>query len=146
VVESDNSLLCFNACQKLGINPTYRKWNGKGSLVSFVVSLNLHRRHMNESQRAMVAAKIASLSKGANQHRSNDLPSQETAAKMLNVSVPSLKRARKVRESGDKKLIAAVESGETTVSAATQHVNAVSRYAELRNISREKVVIKIALC
>ena len=101
---------------------------------------------MNESQRAMVAAKIASLSKGANQHRSNDLPSQETAAKMLNVSVPSLKRARKVRESGDKKLIAAVESGETTVSAATQHVNAVSRYAELRNISREKVVIKIALC
>jgi hypothetical protein len=33
----------FNACQKLGIKPTYRKWNGKGSLVSFVVSLNLHR-------------------------------------------------------------------------------------------------------
>jgi len=139
-------LLCFNACEKLGINPTYRKWNGKGSLVSFVVSLNLHRRQLNESQRAMVAAKIAALPMGANQHRSIDLPSQETAAKMLNVSVPSVKRAKAVQASGDAPLIAAVESGEVTVSAATQHVNAVSRYTELRNISREKVVIKIARC
>jgi hypothetical protein len=40
----------------------------------------------------MVAEKIASLPKGANQHRSIDLSSQETAAEMLNVSVPSVKR------------------------------------------------------
>jgi len=140
-------LLCFNACEKLGINPTYRKWNGKGSIVSFVVSLNLHRRQLNESQRAMVADKLTMLKKGRPVNRSIDLfTTQSQAAEMLNVSVPSVKRARKVRESGDEKLIAAVASGEVTVTAAAQHVAAVTKYPELKNISREKVVIKIALC
>ena len=41
--------------------PTFREWSGEGSLVAFVVSLNLHRRHLDESQRAMVAAKIANM-------------------------------------------------------------------------------------
>ncbi len=92
--------------------------------MSFIVSLNLVRRHLSESQRAMVAAKIASLPKGANQHASIDAPSQADAAEMLNISRMSVQRARKVRESGDTKLIAAVESGEVTVSAAAQHVAA----------------------
>jgi hypothetical protein len=139
-------LLCFNACEKLGINPTYRKWNGKGSLVSFVVSLNLHRRQLNESQRAMVAAKISNLNNGQHAASIDAAIAQPQAAEMLNVSRPSVQRATTVVKSGDKKLIAAVESGEVTVSAATQHVAAVTRYPELRNISREKVVIKNALC
>ncbi len=131
----------------LGINPTYRKWNGKGSLVSFVVSLNLHRRHLDASQHAQVADKLTTLKKGRPLNTSKDVfTTQPQAAELLNVSLASVQRARKVRESGDEKLIAAVESGEVTVSAATQHVNAVSRYTELRNISREKVVIKIARC
>ena len=33
------------ACQQLGIEPTYREWDGNGSLVAFVVSLNFERRH-----------------------------------------------------------------------------------------------------
>ena len=48
------------ACVKAEIKPHFRQWDGNGSLVSFIVSLNLHRRHLDESQRAMVAAKIAS--------------------------------------------------------------------------------------
>ncbi len=95
----------------------------------------------------MVADKLTNLKHGQRADRSIDLSTtQSQAAEMLNVSVPSVKRARKVKESGDKKLIAAVESGEVTVSAAAQHVAAVTRYPELRNISREKVVIKNALC
>ena len=31
------------------------EWDGEGSLISFVVSLNLHRRHLDSNQRAFVA-------------------------------------------------------------------------------------------
>lgn len=45
----------FRACKELGIEPKTEEWDGKGSLVRFVVSRNLHRRHLNASQRAAVA-------------------------------------------------------------------------------------------
>src|SRR5262249_48153808 len=54
----------YRACQEAGVDPEFREWEGPGSLVSFVVSLNLHRRHLDESQRAMVAAKIANMRQG----------------------------------------------------------------------------------
>ncbi len=49
---------------------------------------------------------------------------------MLNVSRRSIQRAQKVQESGDVKLVAAVESGKVTVSAAALHVAAVTRYPD----------------
>lgn len=48
----------YLACKDVGIIPEYRTWNGKGSLVSFVVSLNLHRRHLSSSQKAAVAVEL----------------------------------------------------------------------------------------
>jgi len=45
----------YLACQELGIRPEYREWRGGGSLVSFVVSLNLKRRHLSASQKAVAA-------------------------------------------------------------------------------------------
>jgi hypothetical protein len=38
--------------------PEYRTWDGNGSLVAFVVSLNLHRRHLTSSQRAVIALDV----------------------------------------------------------------------------------------
>lgn len=46
------------ACVDLDIAPHFRTWDGSGSLVSFVVSLNLHRRHLDTGQRAMVGLKV----------------------------------------------------------------------------------------
>ena len=95
----------------------------------------------------MVAAKLATMQSGARTDLAQICTtSKQEAADLLNVSKRSVQHAQKVKESGDAKLIVAVESGEVTVSAATQHVAAVTRYPELRNISREKVVIKNALC
>lgn len=48
----------YKACMELGITPKYRTWDGSGSLTQFVVSLNLHRRHLSAEQRAAVAVKM----------------------------------------------------------------------------------------
>lgn len=48
----------YRVCVELGIEPQLREWNGAGSLLDFVVSVNLHRRHLNASQKAMVAVQI----------------------------------------------------------------------------------------
>src|SRR5262245_33016705 len=41
-------------------DPGGREWDGRGSLVAFVVSLNLRRRHLDASQRAVIAAEVES--------------------------------------------------------------------------------------
>ena len=90
--------------------------------MAFVVSLNLHRRHLDESQRAMVAGKLATLRDGQRAARaaSIDAPSvtQTQAAELLNVSRKSVQRAREVLDHGTPELVAAVERGEVSVSAA----------------------------
>jgi hypothetical protein len=46
----------YEACLAAGVEPRFREWHGQGSLVSFVFSLNLKRRHLTDGQKAMVAA------------------------------------------------------------------------------------------
>ncbi|CAN5441982.1 MT-A70 family methyltransferase [soil metagenome] len=48
----------LRACRELGIEAAVREWDGKGSLADFVVSRNLHRRHLSAGQKAMVAAEL----------------------------------------------------------------------------------------
>lgn len=48
----------YTACLELGIEPTYRDWNGPGSPIAYVVSLNLARRHLTSSQRAVIALEV----------------------------------------------------------------------------------------
>ena len=45
----------YRACKEAGVEPRFRNWSGNGSLVSFVVSLNLRRRHLTQSQAGFVA-------------------------------------------------------------------------------------------
>ena len=48
----------YLACEQLGITPEYRTFDGNGSLVAFVVSLNLKRRHLNQLQKSIIAIDI----------------------------------------------------------------------------------------
>ena len=116
----------YQACVETGVTPHFREWDGIGSLTAFVVSLNLHRRHLTESQRGMVAAKLANIELGQNQHflgsanlRTHQI-SQAEAAELLNVSERTVTAAAKVKDEGALELVRAVESGAASVSAAAQ--------------------------
>ena len=112
----------YNACRQLSIEPSYREWTGNGSLVAFIVSLNLRRRHLSTSQRAIVAARLANLSEGrpANKETASNeaVISQAEAAEMLNVSRSSVQRATKVLRDGVDDLAELIEAGELEVSPA----------------------------
>jgi DNA-binding transcriptional regulator YdaS (Cro superfamily) len=97
--------------------------------LAFVISTNLHRRHLTESQRASIAARLANMRQGGDR-RSDQSPNLDfepaplahvtlaSAASLLNVSRASVATARKVQEYGAPELVAAVDSGITSVSAA----------------------------
>jgi ParB-like chromosome segregation protein Spo0J len=105
----------YRACKIAAVQPKFEDYVGDDAL-SFVVSRNLHRRHLTESQRAMVAARLADLKRGANQH-SQGLPIGR-AADLLNVGERTVARAREVLSRGVPDLLSAVERGEVAVSAA----------------------------
>jgi hypothetical protein len=48
----------YRACSELGIEPITQDWDGDGSIVDFVVSCNLHRRHLNSGQKAVLSLAI----------------------------------------------------------------------------------------
>jgi ParB-like chromosome segregation protein Spo0J len=105
----------LRACEAAGVEPVFTAYTGDDP-VAFVVSLNLRRRHLDESQRAMVAAKLATLRAGDNQH-SEGLPIGRSS-ELLNVGERTVARAREVQEHGTPELVHAVERGAVSVSAA----------------------------
>lgn len=114
----------LRACTELGIEPSWIELDLSLDPVVWVLSHNLHRRHLTTSQRAMVADKLAILLFGDNQHKkegaSIDAPSQSEAAEKMHVSRISVQRARKVRKTASKKVIEAVERGEMSLNAALE--------------------------
>ncbi|HSE05934.1 MAG TPA: DNA methyltransferase [Methylomirabilota bacterium] len=123
----------WRACELAGVEPECRTYQGDDAgLLGFVISLNLHRRHLDESQRSMVAATIANMGVGRPSSNPANLPlfsgeedrtaapavSQAEAAKLLNVGERSVRDARKVQEHGVPELAEKVVAGRTSVSAA----------------------------
>lgn len=145
VIDGRNRYL---ACQEIGIEPRTVEWDGEGSVEAFVVSKNLHRRHLNESQRAMIAARLANLRAGqrvdmASQSQGSPigLPpiSQPEAAALLNVGLNSLKRARAVLTHGTVEEIAAVDKGHVAVSAVAKEIRSGKAPAS-RSVAQPKVL------
>jgi N6-adenosine-specific RNA methylase IME4 len=108
----------YRACLAAGIEPVFVPYGGKDP-VAYVISANLRRRHLNEGQRAMLAAKLATLRDGQRQvGKFAEVPTQGEAATLLNVSERSIRHARDVHKRGAPELISAVERGKVSVSAA----------------------------
>ncbi len=102
----------LRACTELGIEPGWAEIPKTTDPVAWVLSHNLHRRHLTTSQRAMVAEKLATLLHGDVKSQRDDAPidasSQSEAAAALKVSRRSVQRAKTVRKRASKKVIAAV--------------------------------------
>jgi ParB-like chromosome segregation protein Spo0J len=110
----------YRACERAGVKPRFCEFEGSDP-IAHVVSANLHRRHLNETQRAMVAAKLATLRDGQRQvGQLAQVPTQSEAAALLNVSPRSVKRPAVVRGHGAPELVSAVERGDIPVSRAAK--------------------------
>lgn len=132
----------WRASQSVGVTAPMVEFDG-GNPLAFVISLNLCRRHLDETERAMVAAKLTGLKPGDNQHSRGpaNLPdlepvSQAQAAELLNVGDRSVRHAVKVRAEGSPELVEAAEQGRVSVSLAAQ-------IAEMPDEAQSAVVARV---
>jgi N6-adenosine-specific RNA methylase IME4 len=110
----------FLACQCAEVTVRFIDYAGTDPL-GFVISKNLHRRHLDASQRAMVAAKVATLRQGARTDLASiKARSQSDAARILNIGRSPVQQAHKVLEKGGENLIEAVQTGKIAVSIAAK--------------------------
>jgi ParB-like chromosome segregation protein Spo0J len=122
----------YRACAQLAIDPKFTEFVGPGTPEQFVVSLNLHRRHLNETQRGMIATEMARLADGARADYakaagggiSPPAISQTAAAKLLNVSRATVKNARVVLERGTPEEVAGAKTGDLAVGTVAADIRA----------------------
>lgn len=120
VIDGRNRL---RACSWLKIEPKVRQYQGReDDILPYVLSLNLNRRHLTESQRAMVATKIATMKHGRPEKDANLHVSREEAAQMLSVSARSVATAKQVTTKGEPEVVAAVETGKISLNEASKIV------------------------
>lgn len=116
----------YRACLAAGVLPIIEPFTGSNP-IAFVVDENVHRRHLNESQRGLIAAQLATLKQGrptakTNVEISTFIPTQDEAAVLMNVSRATVTNAKKVLEEGTAAEIAAVKSGELGVGTVAKEI------------------------
>jgi hypothetical protein len=113
----------LRACEIAKVEPRFVEWDGVGSPLAFVLSRNLHRRHLNESQRAIIAA------------RAREMFEEEAAQRKRTSQFGHAPQSHTVGGPGDEK------PRENTVTANWQSPprTASADAAELLNVSERSV-------
>jgi hypothetical protein len=129
----------LRACGMVGVAPRFEFWAGEGSPTEWVVSQNLHRRHLSTSQRALIAAELVPMfaaeakerQRAAGGAHPGALPPKleeakgeatEKAAHAVNVSRATVAAAVKVTREAPIEVVAAVRRGDLTVHAAEKQI------------------------
>jgi hypothetical protein len=120
------------ACERAGVEPRFVEWNGDGGTpLRYVLSHNLHRRHLTTSQRAAIAVDVLPMFEEEARKRQGqrtdllaDRPksdsaihARDAAADALNVGSRTVGRAKQIKEA-DPEVFEQIKRGETTVEAA----------------------------
>jgi hypothetical protein len=130
----------FAACQTAGVEPRFEPYKGNDPL-GFCISRNGARRHLTTSQRAMVAARIANCQWGGK--RSAGRITSADAARMMNVSLGSVRRAEAVLNRGVPALADAVTQGKVLVRSADR-VSRKSAKAQQKLVAKGPAAVKAA--
>lgn len=163
----------YTAATRKGLAVRYEVFKGSDrEALDWVVSKNLKRRHLKEGDRARIAAKIATLKLGDNQHTQaapigaplldlvGEAPatavepktsvSQTEAADMMNVGRRSVQRAAVFEEKAADELKTAYEQGKVSISTAAEIAEAlppeeqkqVAQLSEKEILERAKAIRK----
>jgi len=139
----------YRACEKIGIEAETEEYDGDDPL-SYVISLNIRRRHMDVSQRAMLAQEmLPEFERQARERKSESAKEQhdgvrfgrtgskdpqqtwhdehrarDDAAKMFGVSSPTIQRAKRIKEKAPQSVVDDIIRGKTTVTAVDADLRA----------------------
>jgi len=108
----------FQACAGLGIDPRFTQFKD-GDPASFVLSKNLHRRHLSASQRAVAVTACREWQPVGKPCKVARLDTKESMAKEANVSPRTIADAKTAIKTGQKD---DVLSGKISVSKAAEKV------------------------
>lgn len=134
----------YRACAVAGIEPRYEEWQGHGSLVSLVLSLNLKRRHLTPSQKAAIAVDLLPhLEKEARERQEATWPkpgqkvgdnvvekippptdegkSRDQAAKLMGVNPHYVSEAKAISQASPE-TFGQLKAGEKTITQARREI------------------------
>ena len=124
----------YRACMELGIEPRFRTWDGSSSLTAFVISANLHRRHLTSNQRAAMAVRLlpelkkeAKTRQGARNDIVELIPQYEQgkardhATEIVNTNPRYVSDAEKLAEEAPDLFMAVADGEKTLPKAKREH-------------------------
>ena len=118
----------YDICRELEIKPLIMEWEGSGSPEAFIASMNLHRRHLTESQRGLIAAEMnarrAVVAGGQTIGESEQTPGPTLAeaAAVMKVSERTVQDAKVVLERGTPHEVEAVRQGKARASKVAKDI------------------------
>ncbi len=122
----------YRGCKEAGVKPRFEQVNPDDP-IAYVAAMNLSRRHLDASDKAMHGAKIKAAyeKEAAKRQKSGGLVSRDTkgssaelAAKAVGSSTASVNRASAILDRGSPELVEAVKDHTITVNDAAKIVNA----------------------
>jgi len=145
----------YRACLAAGVQPKFRKWDESGSLIEFIISLNLKRRHLSAGQRAALAVDLLPVleeearermaagggdKKSGRQKVAHPIAdpgkSTDKAAKLTNVNRLYISQAKKLKDE-QPELYTDVRAGKKSLMEAKREIRSRQKQTVVEQIKTE---------